>query len=565
MKKVIAKWFRTSSLTRRPRATISARRLSGFVEELEGRLLLHGDEFVPRDDDILPSAIDLRNGRLILHGDQHANAIDVSLSDTGDEIECRVDNIGPQSFPVADVQSIHIRSGGGDDHIAVDVALPTFIRAGRGDDEITGGEGDDRIRAGRGLDVIDAEDGDDTCMGGKGDDMVMGGDGDDHLYGGWRHSGDSDEHRRDGRDTLLGGDGDDLLSGGTQADMMDGEEGADSLKGGRGRDTFAPDDGEDTHRDFKQGHDVEADVPGGEPDVNNAPTANPQTVNVVMDTARTITLTGDDGDPGVTQTLSFRIQALPLHGTLRDSNSALVTVGTTLPSASVTYTPNAGFTGNDLFTFNVMDNGGTADGGQDTSTAATVSITITQAPIQPFAPVTTGEFTDANLLGTRTDLVTGAPDVTDAHHDNTLTDSFYVQNGYSNPPTYGPHHFHAANDPTVGHTNPAPVVPTGVMTTELPDVDLVHNLEHGHVWISYNPTLLSASDLAALQQLIRDGVGNADGSGAGIILTPRSANTTAIVMASWAHLQTLNSFDATAVRNFIETNRGHAPEGFITP
>lgn len=256
---------------------------------------------------------------------------------------------------------------------------------------------------------------------------------------------------------------------------------------------------------------------------------------------------------------------MPTRGTLRDSANALITVGTTLPSATVTYTPNTGITGNDNFTFIVMDNGGTANGGVDTSTAATVAITVTAVPVTPFAAVTTGSFTDPNLLGTRTDLLAGAPDVTDAHHDNTLVDSFYVQNNYSNPPSYGPHHFHAANDPTVGHTNPAPVVATGVRTHPLPDVDLVHNLEHGHVWISYNSTLLSASDLAALQQLIRDGVGNADGSGAGIILTPRSANTTAIVMASWAHLQTLNAYDATAVRNFIETNRGHGPEGFITP
>jgi hypothetical protein len=115
------------------------------------------------------------------------------------------------------------------------------------------------------------------------------------------------------------------------------------------------------------------------------------------------------------------------------------------------------------------------------------------------------------------------------------------------------------------HTNPAPIIPTGVQTTALPDVDLIHNLEHGHVWISYHPTLLSAADLAALQQLIRDGAGSAAGSGVGVILTPRSANTTAIAMASWAHLQTLNAYDATAVRTFIETNRGHAPEGFITP
>jgi hypothetical protein len=265
------------------------------------------------------------------------------------------------------------------------------------------------------------------------------------------------------------------------------------------------------------------------------------------------------------QSLSFRVQSLPTNGTLRDSVGNTIAVGTTLPTATVSYTSNAGFTGSDNFSFIVIDNGGTANGGQDTSSTATVSINVAAQSAQPFAPVTTGPFDAPNLLGTRTDLLAGAPDVNVATHDNTLVDSFYVQNGFSNPPTYGPHHFHPANDPSVTHNNPAPVTPTGIQTTALPDVDLVHNLEHGHVWISYNPTLLSSSDLAALQQLLRDGAGNSDGSGVGVILTPRTANTTAIALASWAHLQTLNAFDATAVRNFIETNRGHAPEGFITP
>ncbi|MCA9217343.1 MAG: DUF3105 domain-containing protein, partial [Planctomycetales bacterium] len=49
------------------------------------------------------------------------------------------------------------------------------------------------------------------------------------------------------------------------------------------------------------------------------------------------------------------------------------------------------------------------------------------------------------------------------------------------------------------------------------------------------------------------------------ILTPRAANDSAIVLASWARLLTLDEFNATTIRNFVETNRGQAPEGFITP
>lgn len=126
--------------------------------------------------------------------------------------------------------------------------------------------------------------------------------------------------------------------------------------------------------------------------------------------------------------------------------------------------------------------------------------------------------------------------------------------GFSNPPTYGPHHGSHLD----AQGNSITPRPSGVYTTEQPDEDLVHNLEHGHVWISYNPNLISSADRSALEQLVEDG-----GTDTGVILTPRSQNTTAISLASWAHLQTLESFDAIQIRNFVETNRGHSPEGFI--
>ncbi|MBI3466778.1 MAG: hypothetical protein HY000_27515 [Planctomycetes bacterium] len=116
---------------------------------------------------------------------------------------------------------------------------------------------------------------------------------------------------------------------------------------------------------------------------NHAPTANTQTANMVQDTAKSITLTGDDGDAGVTQALSFQVQSVPTNGTLRDSGGNAVTIGTTLPSANVSYTPNAGFTGGDNFSFIVKDNGDTASGGQDTSTSATVSINVTARTTNP--------------------------------------------------------------------------------------------------------------------------------------------------------------------------------------
>jgi hypothetical protein len=173
------------------------------------------------------------------------------------------------------------------------------------------------------------------------------------------------------------------------------------------------------------------------------------------------------------------------------------------------------------------------------------------------SPVTVGSFTDL-ILGTRTDQLPGAPDVTDSHHDNSLTDSFYPLNGYTNPPTYGPHRF---SIPSAGHSKGAPVQPTGTHDDELPDVDVVHNLEHGHVWIAYDPAQVSAADVDKLRAIVE----TFGGRGQGIVLAPRTANDDPIALVSWAHHQTLTSFDLVAISNFIITNRGHAPEGFITP
>jgi hypothetical protein len=163
--------------------------------------------------------------------------------------------------------------------------------------------------------------------------------------------------------------------------------------------------------------------------------------------------------------------------------------------------------------------------------------------------VTPGEFDDPDLLGTRTDLVAGAPPVVDQIHVTGPVD----YSAYSNPPTYGPHHAST----TAPHF--APLQPTGVYTTEQEDEDAVHNLEHGHVWISYDPSLIG-TNLPALEELVRS-----FGTSVGVVLTPRARNDTMIALASWAHLLTMTTFDPIAIRNFAITNRGHAPEGFITP
>jgi len=112
--------------------------------------------------------------------------------------------------------------------------------------------------------------------------------------------------------------------------------------------------------------------------VNDAPTADAQSVTTNEDTAKLITLAGSDVDGN---NLSFSIVSGPTHGTL-GSIGAPTCTGTTPKSctADVTYTPASNYNGSDSFTFKVND--GTVD-----SSAATVSITVTAVNDAPVATV----------------------------------------------------------------------------------------------------------------------------------------------------------------------------------
>jgi subtilisin family serine protease len=89
--------------------------------------------------------------------------------------------------------------------------------------------------------------------------------------------------------------------------------------------------------------------------VNDAPVAIAQSVSTPLDTAVGVTLAGTDLEtPGG---LTFAVTAGPSNGTLSGSG------------ASLTYTPNPGFTGTDTFQFTCSD-------GSDTSAAALVSLIV---------------------------------------------------------------------------------------------------------------------------------------------------------------------------------------------
>ncbi len=110
----------------------------------------------------------------------------------------------------------------------------------------------------------------------------------------------------------------------------------------------------------------------------------------------------------------------------------------------------------------------------------------------------------------------------------------------SNPPTSG---WHYANEADWGMSENA-----------IPDEQILHNLEHGGIWISYKN--IDDSTKKQLEKISR--------SGSKIIITPRQGNDTPITLASWGRLQKLEQFDEIAIMNFIKANKNRSPEPFTS-
>ncbi len=119
--------------------------------------------------------------------------------------------------------------------------------------------------------------------------------------------------------------------------------------------------------------------------VNDAPTANPQSVTTAHNTAIPIILTGSDVDGNP---LTFVIVTQPANGALSGT------------PPNVTFTPTNGFAGTTQFSFTVSD-------GQATSGPATVTISVNSstniAPVATSQAVFTNEDTALNIILTGTD------------------------------------------------------------------------------------------------------------------------------------------------------------------
>jgi Ca2+-binding RTX toxin-like protein len=158
------------------------------------------------------------------------------------------------TFNAADVESIRILLGDGNDHasIAGNIDLPVTIDGGAGNDHLNAGRGPTLLIGGEGSDKLIGSRGDDQIYGGGGNDFILGGGGYDLLDGGSENDkilgscGNDEILGGDGNDRLYGGSGDDVLDGGPGDDRLFGERGEDQLLGGEGNDLLVGGPGKDT-------------------------------------------------------------------------------------------------------------------------------------------------------------------------------------------------------------------------------------------------------------------------------------------------------------------------------
>lgn len=114
-----------------------------------------------------------------------------------------------------------------------------------------------------------------------------------------------------------------------------------------------------------------------------------------------------------------------------------------------------------------------------------------------------------------------------------------------------PHPPYNSNPPTSGWMTDQ-TAPWGMHTTRFPDETLVHNLEHGGIWVSYK----NSEDEALMDSL----VALAREFPRKLIITHRPENESRIAVAAWQRVMNLDTYDKDTIVAFIQAHRNRAPE-----
>ena len=88
----------------------------------------------------------------------------------------------------------------------------------------------------------------------------------------------------------------------------------------------------------------------------------------------------------------------------------------------------------------------------------------------------------------------------------------------------------------------------GIYDIEVPAENAVHSMEHGAVWVTYDPEQVTASDIALLKDAVR-------GQGY-TILSPYSEQASPVVLTTWDIQLQVESVSDGRINDFIRQYRG---------
>lgn len=119
-----------------------------------------------------------------------------------------------------------------------------------------------------------------------------------------------------------------------------------------------------------------------------------------------------------------------------------------------------------------------------------------------------------------------------------------VKYGEGEPPTSG------------DHGSP---VQWQVYNQEIPDENVIHNMEHGGIYISYQPGL-PQEQVEKIKALFFDPFSKQDFKPNKALMAPRAANDSPIIMSSWRRSIKLDGFDEQKMVDYYLQNVGKSPE-----
>lgn len=131
-----------------------------------------------------------------------------------------------------------------------------------------------------------------------------------------------------------------------------------------------------------------------------------------------------------------------------------------------------------------------------------------------------------------------------AHEDKGRTHVQSKEYGGDEPPTSGDH---------------ASPLAWQVYDQEVPDANVIHNMEHGGVYISYRPDL-PKDQIAKIKALFSKPYLNAKFSPIKAVVAPRAEDKAPIVMSSWTRSESFQTFDEAKMIEYYLANIGKSPE-----